>query len=81
MNKISLSSERNYSGEHVSFVTVFTTYNPDPAGAGKMSSDVVTVGKHSYSKVERSMAILNTFISFIQNPAGVNAKKQCDHID
>lgn len=66
MNKISLSSERNYSGEHISFVTVFTTYNPDPAGAGKMSSDVVTVGKHSYSKVERSMAILNTFISFIQ---------------
>uniref|UniRef100_A0ACD5UGA6 Uncharacterized protein n=1 Tax=Avena sativa TaxID=4498 RepID=A0ACD5UGA6_AVESA len=66
VNKMSLSSERKYSGELVSFVTVFTTYNSDPAGAGKMSSDVVTVGKHSYSKVERSMAILNTFVSFIQ---------------
>uniref|UniRef100_A0ACD5WSB2 Uncharacterized protein n=1 Tax=Avena sativa TaxID=4498 RepID=A0ACD5WSB2_AVESA len=66
VNKISLASEGKYSGELVSFVTVFTAYNSDPAGAGKMSSDVVTVGKHSYSKVERSMAILNTFISFIQ---------------
>ena len=66
MNKISLSSERKYSGELVSFVTVFTTYTSGPAGAGIMSSDVVTVGKHSYSKQERSMAVLNTFVSFIQ---------------
>uniref|UniRef100_A0A0D9WRD6 Nucleotide-diphospho-sugar transferase domain-containing protein n=1 Tax=Leersia perrieri TaxID=77586 RepID=A0A0D9WRD6_9ORYZ len=66
VNKIGLSSERNYSGDQVTFVTVFTTYNSDPAEAGKVSSDVVTVGKHSYSKVGRSMAILKTFISFIQ---------------
>uniref|UniRef100_A0A0D9XXA9 Nucleotide-diphospho-sugar transferase domain-containing protein n=1 Tax=Leersia perrieri TaxID=77586 RepID=A0A0D9XXA9_9ORYZ len=48
------------------FYSIFTTYNSDPAEAGKVSSDVVTVGKHSYSKVGRSMAILNTFISFMQ---------------
>ncbi|KAM0900295.1 hypothetical protein ACQ4PT_020727 [Festuca glaucescens] len=65
VNKISLSSERMHSGD-VTFVTVFTTYNSGPAGAGKMSSDAVTVGKHSYSKEERSMAILNSFVSFIQ---------------
>ncbi|KAM3212327.1 hypothetical protein ACQJBY_065420 [Aegilops geniculata] len=63
VNKIGLSSE---PGEHVSFVTVFTTYSSDPAGAEKRSSDVLTVGKHFYSKEERSMAILNTFIRFIQ---------------
>ncbi|XP_040381041.1 uncharacterized protein LOC102720612 [Oryza brachyantha] len=66
VNKIGLSSERNYSGGHVTFVTVFTTYNPDSAETGKVSPDVVTVGKHSYSKAGRSMAVLNTFISFIQ---------------
>ncbi|KAF0904471.1 hypothetical protein E2562_034750 [Oryza meyeriana var. granulata] len=66
VNKIGVSSERNYSGGHVTFVTVFTTYDSDSAEAGKVSSDVVTVGKHSYSKVGRSMAILNTFISFIE---------------
>lgn len=78
VNKRSLSSE---PGEHVSFVTVFTTYGSDPAGAGKRSSDVGTVGKYSYSKEEKSMAILNTFVSFIQNSVGVNAKKRCDNID
>ncbi|XP_051182647.1 uncharacterized protein [Lolium perenne] len=66
VNKISLASERKHSGEPVSFVTVFATYNSHPAGAAKVPSDDVTVGKHSYSKVERSMAILNTFVSFIQ---------------
>jgi hypothetical protein len=66
VNKINSSSERKDSGELVSFVTVFTTYNSDPAGAGKVPSDAVTVGKHSYSKEERSLAILNTFVSFIQ---------------
>jgi hypothetical protein len=66
VNKISLASERKDSGEPVSFVTVFATYNSHPAGAAKVPSDAVTVGKHSYSKVERSMAILNTFVSFIQ---------------
>uniref|UniRef100_A0A0A9GW67 Uncharacterized protein n=1 Tax=Arundo donax TaxID=35708 RepID=A0A0A9GW67_ARUDO len=73
LNKIGVSSHGNHSGEHISFVTVFTTYGSDPAGDGKVPS--------SYGKIERSMAILNTFISFIQNPAGINAKKQRDHID
>jgi len=68
LNKIGLSSEENYSGEHISFVTVFTTYNSVSAGDGKVPSDSVTVGNHSYSKIERSMAILNTFISFIRVP-------------
>jgi len=68
LNKIGLSSEENYSGEHISFVTVFTTYNSVSAGDGNVPSDSVTVGNHSYSKIERSMAILNTFISFIKVP-------------
>ena len=68
LNKIDLSSEENYSGEHISFVTVFTTYNSVSAGDGNVPSDSVTVGNHSYSKIERSMAILNTFISFIKVP-------------
>lgn len=66
VNKIILSSETTHYGERVSFVTVFTTYNSDPDKASKMSSGLVTVGNHSYSKVERSIAVLNTFISFIQ---------------
>ncbi|KXG20227.1 hypothetical protein SORBI_3010G173000 [Sorghum bicolor] len=66
LNKIGLSSEEIYSGEHISFVTVFTTYNSVSAGDGNVPSDSVTVGNHSYSKIERSMAILNTFISFIK---------------
>ncbi|GJN38688.1 hypothetical protein PR202_gb27753 [Eleusine coracana subsp. coracana] len=37
-----------------------------PAVDGKVPSDTVTVGNRSYGKVERSMAILDTFISFIQ---------------
>ena len=68
LNKIGLSSEENYSGEHVSFVTVFTTYNSVSAGDGNVSPDSVTVGNSSYSKIERSMTILNTFISFIKVP-------------
>ncbi|AQK56940.1 hypothetical protein Zm00014a_039231 [Zea mays] len=66
LNKIGISSEENYSGEHVSFATVFTTYNSVSAGDDNVPSDSVTVGNSSYSKIERSMAILNTFISFIK---------------
>jgi hypothetical protein len=68
LNKIGISSEENYSGEHVSFATVFTTYNSVSAGDDNVPSDSVTVGNSSYSKIERSMAILNTFISFIKVP-------------
>ncbi|CAN6194749.1 unnamed protein product [Urochloa humidicola] len=66
LNNIGISSEGNSSGEHISFVTVFTTYSSIPNGDGKVPSDTVTVGNHSYSKFERSMAILNTFTSFIK---------------
>ncbi|WVZ79667.1 hypothetical protein U9M48_027221 [Paspalum notatum var. saurae] len=66
LNDIVISSEGDYSGERVSFVTVFTTYSSVSAGDSKVPSDTVTVGNHSYSKIERSMAILNTFISFIK---------------
>ncbi|KAK3133969.1 hypothetical protein QOZ80_6AG0543400 [Eleusine coracana subsp. coracana] len=66
LNKIRISSYGNYSGDRISFVTVFTTYSSGPAVDGKVPSDTVTVGNRSYGKVERSMAILDTFISFIQ---------------
>ena len=66
LNNIGISSDRNYSGEQISFVTVFTTYGFVPDGDGKVPSDTVTVGNHSYSKIERSMAILNTFTNFIK---------------
>ncbi|XP_073288634.1 uncharacterized protein [Primulina huaijiensis] len=55
------------SGEHVAFVSMFAAY--DSAADGLVSgrpSDYVTVGNTSYNKVERSMAILNVFINFIQ---------------
>ncbi|KAG2612434.1 uncharacterized protein LOC120703730 isoform X2 [Panicum virgatum] len=66
LNNIGISSDRNYSGEQISFVTVFTTYGSVPDGDGKVPSDTVTVGNHSYSKIERSLAILNTFTNFIK---------------
>ncbi|RCV41946.1 hypothetical protein SETIT_9G175600v2 [Setaria italica] len=66
LNNIGISSEGNYSGEHISFVTVFTTYSSVQDGDGKVPFDTVTVGNHSYSKIERSMAILNTFTSFLK---------------
>jgi hypothetical protein len=66
LNKIRISSYRNHSGDGISFVTVFTTYSSGPAVDGKVPSGTVTVGNHSYDKVERSMAVLKSFISFIQ---------------
>lgn len=55
------------SGDNIHFVTVFTIYNAslDSKAVGR-SSDIVKVGDASYSKVERSMAILNVFINFIR---------------
>lgn len=66
MNKIDLSNENLNSSERVSFVTVFTVYNSDFTGTNEKLHDVVTVGNIAYSKVDRSMAILGTFIKFIQ---------------
>lgn len=69
LNKTQFSaSANNFNfGENIAFITVFTTYNSsiDRTINGK-SRDLVTVGNTSYNKVERSMAILNVFINFIQ---------------
>lgn len=51
------------SAERVSLVTVFTTYN---SSIGSRPVDLVTVGKMSYDRVERSLAVLNVFVNFIQ---------------
>lgn len=61
LNKTQSSTNRRVNAvETIAFVTVFSVYN--------FSADAsrVTVGNISYSKVERSMAILNVFINFIQ---------------
>ncbi|XP_076886439.1 uncharacterized protein LOC143536295 [Bidens hawaiensis] len=65
LNKACVSATSNISngGDGVSFVTVFTVYNSTVGGT---SSESTNVGKVSYNKVDRSMAILNTFINFIQ---------------
>lgn len=67
LNKTHISSISNISdtrgGDGVAFVTVFTVYNSSVDGR---SSDSTIVGKVSYNKVDRSMAVLNTFINFIQ---------------
>ncbi|XP_052211462.1 uncharacterized protein LOC127814185 [Diospyros lotus] len=63
----SASSEHSNLGESIAFVTVFAAYgsNTDRLLSGG-SEHLVTVGNVSYNKVERSMAILNVFINFIQ---------------
>ncbi|KAJ9680709.1 hypothetical protein PVL29_019890 [Vitis rotundifolia] len=61
------SSHESNFGESIALITVFTIYNSSLAlHADGRSSDLVTVGNASYSKAERSMAILNVFINFIQ---------------
>ncbi|KZV53258.1 hypothetical protein F511_21515 [Dorcoceras hygrometricum] len=69
LNKTRVGSLTNNpsSGEHVAFVSMFTAYNSAADGlfSGR-PSDLVTVGKTSYNKVERSIAVLNVFINFIQ---------------
>lgn len=65
MNKIDPSTKNSHSGDQISFVTVFTIYKSDPTN--EKISDKVTVGEIPYnSKSERSLAILNTYINFIQ---------------
>ncbi|XP_057807389.1 uncharacterized protein LOC131022039 isoform X2 [Salvia miltiorrhiza] len=56
---------RNHSlpTDHVALVTVFTTYN---STVDSRPIELVTVGNMSYNKVERSMAILNVFLNFVQ---------------
>lgn len=63
----SIPSHASSVGEGISFVTVFTIYNNTPDTlVNSRSSNLVTVGNASYSKSERSMAILNVFINSIQ---------------
>ncbi|KAK9951701.1 hypothetical protein M0R45_007137 [Rubus argutus] len=50
--------------DNIDFVTVFTLYNSTPAD--HQLSNLVTVGNASYTTVDRSMAILNIFVNFIQ---------------
>jgi len=59
----SRSRQQFNTSDAVSFVTVFTVYNSTLTSE---SSSLVTVGDISYSKQERSLAILNTFLDFIQ---------------
>ncbi|CAL9206085.1 unnamed protein product [Musa hybrid cultivar] len=72
VNKVhsSISHEDIQIGDSISFVTVYTIYNSmrgsDSARADSKLSDMVIVGNNSYSKAERSMAILIAFIDFIQ---------------
>ncbi|EYU31983.1 hypothetical protein ABFS82_02G150200 [Erythranthe guttata] len=57
----SLNNSR--SPDRVALVTVFTIYN---STVESRPADLVTVGNISYGKLERSMAILNIFVNFIQ---------------
>ncbi|KAL8495630.1 hypothetical protein ACS0TY_019666 [Phlomoides rotata] len=65
LNKSHFRTSHNSSQsiDQVALVTVFTTYN---STIESRPVDLVTVGNTSYNKVERSMAILNVFINFIQ---------------
>ncbi|KAL8161079.1 hypothetical protein V2J09_012568 [Rumex salicifolius] len=62
------SAHVSISEESIAFVTVFSIYKPSGTGdAGRSSSNRVVVGNFSFSnRVERSMAILDTYIQFIQ---------------
>ncbi|CAO2832945.1 unnamed protein product [Amaranthus hypochondriacus] len=66
LNKTQTASRSLNFGENVAFVTVFTIYNTSENNIEKRSSDLVIVGNTSYSKLERSIAILDSFIKFIQ---------------
>ncbi|KAF8028397.1 hypothetical protein BT93_E1108 [Corymbia citriodora subsp. variegata] len=67
LNKTHFSASSNKSvTESIAFVTVFTVYNSSDMSKTSGSSDVTTVGNSSFNKVERSIAILNVFINFIQ---------------
>ncbi|CAI0393732.1 unnamed protein product [Linum tenue] len=64
---VQTSSFPSNLGVGVSFVTVFTIYNSSVGvHAESRSSNLVTVGSASYTKTERSLAILNVYINFIQ---------------
>ena len=63
LNKTHISTAPASVVDNVHFVTVFTLYN---ATRPETDERLVTVGNASYTKLERSMAILNIFVNFIQ---------------
>lgn len=72
LNKTHFSTSHLSGGrETIAFVTVFAIYNPPRNSlADDRSSNLITVGNSSYGKMERSMALLNIFINFIQVISG-----------
>ncbi|WCJ22875.1 hypothetical protein M5689_004940 [Euphorbia peplus] len=61
------SSSSSSVRDSVTFVSVFTIYNTSlDSRTGSVSSSSVKVGNVLYSKTEKSLAILNVFINFIQ---------------
>ncbi|XP_019414122.1 PREDICTED: uncharacterized protein LOC109325948 isoform X2 [Lupinus angustifolius] len=65
LNRSRASNSRSGLEESVTFVTVFTIYNSSLNNVDDKSSKTV-VGNASYNKVDRSMAVLNVFVNFIQ---------------
>ncbi|KAI3996694.1 hypothetical protein MKX01_040994 [Papaver californicum] len=62
-DRFSAHPQISNSEDTISIVTVFTIYN---TSGDERSSKLVTVGKTSYTKMERSLAILDVFINFIK---------------
>ncbi|XP_068669370.1 uncharacterized protein [Aristolochia californica] len=69
LNKTHFSTSSRLSNlrDKVSFVTVFAIFNrPQSLSLRDKDTDMVTIGNTSYNKLEKSLAILNIFINFIQ---------------
>ncbi|XP_061339426.1 uncharacterized protein LOC133286096 [Gastrolobium bilobum] len=65
LNRTHSSNSRSGVDGSITIVTVFTIYNSSLNNVDDKSSNTV-VGNASYNKVDRSMAVLNVFINFIQ---------------
>lgn len=68
LNHTTHSSRASAAVDSIAVVTVFTIYNSSTSNrhVEDQFSNSVTVGNASYTKFERSMAVLNVFINFIQ---------------
>ncbi|XP_054801770.1 uncharacterized protein LOC129305754 isoform X2 [Prosopis cineraria] len=65
LNKTHSSHNVSLVEDNIAFVTVFTVYNSSASNVDDRSSNTV-IGGSSYNKVQRSMAVLDVFINFIQ---------------
>lgn len=65
LNRTHSSNDRLGVDGSITFVTVFTIYNSSLDRVDDKSSKTI-VGNTSYNKMDRSMAVLNVFINFIQ---------------